>query len=112
MTSFAIYEFIGLILALPLSYAMARLAKRYSYATYKDEVDRLYSGIWNGEEEDELNAWLKVYSIYVNKKAPKKKKYVLNQIDSLNKQKFYSSTLVDEKGKLQNYSQPDKMDHD
>ena len=75
-------------------------------------MDRLYSGIWNGEEEDELNAWLKVYSIYVNKKAPKKKKYVLTQIDSLNKQKFYSSTLVDEKGKLQNYSQPDKMDHD
>jgi len=112
MTSFAIYEFIGLILALPLSYAMAQLAKRYSYATYKDEVDRLYSGIWNGEEEDELNAWLKVYSIYVNKKAPKKKKYVLTQIDSLNKQKFYSSTLVDEKGKLLNYSQPDIMDHD
>jgi len=112
MTSFAIYEFIGLILALPLSYAMARLAKRYSYATYKDEVDRLYSGIWNGEEADELNAWLKVYSIYVNKKALKKKKYVLTQIDSLNKQKFYSSTLVDEKGKLLNYSHTDKMDLD
>ncbi|MDZ7806611.1 MAG: hypothetical protein U5K71_05810 [Gracilimonas sp.] len=112
MTSFAIYEFIALILALPISYAMAWLARKYTYVTYKDEVDRLYSAVWNGNEEDELNAWLKVYSLFIEKKAPKKKRYILKKIEALNKQKIYSSVLVDEKGQLKNISKPNEMDSD
>ncbi|MFP8488084.1 hypothetical protein ACKGJO_03210 [Gracilimonas sp. Q87] len=112
MTSFAIYEFIALIVALPLSYAMAWLARKHTFATYKDEVDRLYSAIWNGNEEDELNAWLKVYSIYLNKKAPRKKQYILKKIEILNKQKIYSSVLVNENGRLKNVAQPNKFDSD
>lgn len=110
MTSFAIYEFVALILALPLSYAMARLAKRYTYATYKDEVDRIYSAVWSGEEEDQLNAWQKVYRLYLNKKAPRKKKYILNKIESLNKQQIYSSVIVDAKGNLKSQIRPNEMD--
>ncbi|WP_232802895.1 hypothetical protein [Gracilimonas amylolytica] len=75
MTSFAIYEFVAFILALPLSYALAWAARKYTFSTYKDEVDRLFAAVWNGEEEDELNAWLKVYRIYLDKRSPKKKRY-------------------------------------
>jgi hypothetical protein len=110
MASFAIYEFVALILALPLSYAMAWLAKKYTYATYRDEVDRLYTAVWNGDEEDELNAWLKVYRIYLNKKAPRKKKYILNKIETLNKQPIYSSVIVDASGHLKYHSAPNEMD--
>ena len=100
MTSFAIYELIGFILALPLSYGMAYFARKYSRDTYKDELHRLYSAVWNGEEEDELNAWLKEKQIFLDKKAPKKKKYIQKRINELNKQNLYSNTLVDEKGRL------------
>lgn len=107
--SFAIYEFIGLILALPLSYAMAWLAKKHTLTTYKEEVDRLYTAVWSGDEEDELNAWQKVNSLYLNKKAPRKKKYILKKIESLNKQNLYSSVVVNEKGQLQDFTEPDEM---
>ena len=100
MTSFAIYEIVGLVLALPLSYAMAWLARKYSYDTYKDEIDRLFMAVWNGEEEDELNAWLKVKQIFLDKNAPKKNKYIQSKIDGLNKQKLYSQSLVDEHGEI------------
>jgi hypothetical protein len=67
---------------------------------YKDEVDHLYSAVWNGNEEDDLNALLKVYRLYLNKKAPRKKRFILKKFDTLNKQNIYSSVLVDEKGQL------------
>ena len=63
MTSFAIYEIIGLILALPLSYALAYLSKKYTYSTYKDELEKLFQIFWNGEEDDQLNAWLRVRNL-------------------------------------------------
>lgn len=110
MTSFAIYELLGFILALPLSYAMAYLARKYSRDTYKDELQRLYAAVWNGEEEDELNAWLKVRQIFLDKNAPKKKKYILKKIEEINKQNLYSETIVDERGRItkQERSEPVK----
>lgn len=110
MTSFAIYEFVAFILALPLSYALAWVARKYTFSTYKDEVDRLFAAVWNGEEEDELNAWLKVYRIYLEKRSPKKKRYILSNINSLNKQTIYSSVLVDEKGNLKQGPDPKETD--
>lgn len=100
MTSFAIYELVGFILALPLSYAMAYFARKYSKHTYKDETDRLFAAIWNGEEEDELNAWLRVKQIFLQKKAPKKMRYIQRKIDSLNKQSIYGDQYVTEKGEI------------
>ena len=101
MASFAIYEIIGFLLALPLSYAMAWVARKYSRDTYKDELERLFSAIWNGSEEDELNTWLKVKLIYKDKKAPKKISYIHKKIEELNKQKLYSKSTVDEKGQIE-----------
>lgn len=98
--SFAIYEILGLIISLPLSYAMARIAKIYTFDTYKDEVDRLFAATWNGKEEDELNAWLKVKSIYLSKKAPKKKKYISKRIQELDHYKLLSRSYVDDEGKM------------
>jgi hypothetical protein len=109
MTSFAIYELLGFILALPLSYAMAYLARKYSRDTYKDELRRLYSAVWNGEEEDELNAWLKVKQIFLNKNAPKKKRYIQKMINELNKQNLYSETIVDEKGRLRKHDRSEPV---
>ena len=100
MLSLAIYEFIGFIIALPLSYTLAYLARKYSYDTYKDEIDRLYAAIWTGEDDDELNAWLKVKQIFKDKKAPKKKEYINKKISSLNKHHFYGDVSVDKKGIL------------
>ncbi|MGN8225118.1 hypothetical protein [Gracilimonas sp. BCB1] len=100
MTSFAIYEIIGFILALPLSYAMAWFARKYSKDTYKDELERLFSAMWNGREEDELTAWLQVKQIFMDKNAPKKMKYIRKKIDQLNKQNMYGSITVDEKGRI------------
>lgn len=96
--SFAIYEIFALVISLPLSYAMARVAKKYSSDTYKDEVNRLFAVIWNGENIDELNAWLKVKRIYDSKRAPKKKKYILKRIHKLDKYRLLSRTYINEKG--------------
>lgn len=99
--SLAIYEILGFILALPLSYAMARLARKYSKHTYKDELDNLFMAFWSGKEEDELYAWLRVKQIFQHKKAPDRMKYIQKKISELNKKELYSSTFVDGKGEIQ-----------
>jgi|AntRauTorcE11897_2_1112592.scaffolds.fasta_scaffold00145_22 hypothetical protein len=70
--SFAIYEILVLFISLPLSYTIARIAKIYSKNTYKEEVVRVIMSTWNGKDEDELSAWVKVNRLYFHKKAPKK----------------------------------------
>ncbi|MEQ8525298.1 hypothetical protein [Gracilimonas sp.] len=105
MTSFAIYEILGFILALPLSYTMAWFARKYSRDTYKDELERLFSAMWSGREEDELNAWLRVKQIFMDKKAPKKMKYIHKKIEELNKQNLYSKSMVDDKGRIEEQKQ-------
>ncbi|WP_020403162.1 hypothetical protein [Gracilimonas tropica] len=98
MTSFAIYEIFAFIFAIPLSYGMAYLVKRFSSNNYKTEVDRLVSAVWNGEEEDELNAWLKINLLFRDKKAPQKKKYIRYRIKQLEKHKIKSNAFVNEQG--------------
>lgn len=94
-TSFAIYEFVGLILALPLSYFLAFLARKHTNLTYKDELDRLYMFYWNGEEEDQLNAWLKVKMLLSQREAnPKKEKYVAKKIQEINKSTILANTHI------------------
>jgi hypothetical protein len=98
MTSFAIYEIFAVIFSIPLSYLMAYLVKKYSKTDYKEEVDRLVSAIWNGNEQDELNAWLKVSLLFKDKKAPRKKKYIKNRINRLDKHRIKGHTFVNEDG--------------
>jgi len=112
MTSFAIYEFVGLILALPLSYWFAWFAKKHTYSTYKDELEKLFQLYWNGEEDDEMNAWLKVKNLIPQSdKSDKRIKFINKQIKELNKSKIYSNSLVDENGDVnQNPNQVKKTD--
>lgn len=94
-TSFAIYEFIGLIFALPLSYFLAYLARKHTNLTYKDELDRLFMFYWNGEEEDQLNAWLKVKMLLSKREVnPKKEKYVAKKMQEINKSSILANTHI------------------
>lgn len=103
--SFAIYEILGFILALPLSYAMAALAKKYSVQSYKDEIDRLFTAYWNGNDEDELYAWLRVRQLLSGTKDEKKLQYIDKKIKELNKNKIYGSASVNEKGEVEGISE-------
>ena len=99
--SFAIYEIVGLIIALPLSYTMAALAKKFSTITYKEELDHLFYFYWNGEADDEKNAWLKVLQLISSKKGSRKKiKYIINKLQLLNKQDYQSHYIVTDSGEL------------
>lgn len=98
--SSAIYEIIGFILALPLSYAMAKLAKIYSNPTYKDELNNLFMAYWNGEEEDELYAWLKVRQTVNPKQSSRKDKYIQRKIRDLNKKGLYSQVSIRKDGEI------------
>ena len=99
--SFAIYEIVGLIIALPLSYTMAALAKKFSTITYKEELDHLFYFYWNGEADDEQNAWLKVLQLISSKKGSRKKiKYIINKLQLLNKQDYQSHYIVTDSGEL------------
>lgn len=99
--SFAIYEIVGLIIALPLSYTMAALAKKFSTITYKEELDHLFYFYWNGEADDEQNAWLRVLQLISSKKGSRKKiKYIINKLQLLNKQDYQSHFIVTDSGEL------------
>lgn len=101
MTSFAIYEIIGLILALPLSYALAHLAKKYTYSTYKDELEKLFQIFWNGEEDDQLNAWLKVRNLIPQSNIQEKRvRYINKKIRELNKANIYSNSYIGTNGEV------------
>ena len=101
MTSFAIYEIIGLILALPLSYALAYLSKKYTYSTYKDELEKLFQVFWNGEDDDELNAWLRVRNLIPQSdNNDKRVKYINRKIREINKANIYSDSSVDSTGEV------------
>ncbi len=112
MTSFAIYEFVALILALPLSYWFAWLAKKHTHSTYKDEMNKLYHIYWNGEEDDQLNAWLRVKNLIPQSEASDKRvKYINKQIKELNKSGIYSDSVVDNTGDVrQNPNQSKRND--
>ncbi|MFN1833722.1 hypothetical protein AB2B38_000560 [Balneola sp. MJW-20] len=98
--SFAIYEILGFVLALPLSYAMAYLARKYSKQTYKDEMDRLFSAYWSGKEEDAMYAWLRVRQLLSSRRDEKKIRYIDKKISELNKNEIYGSSSVNEKGEV------------
>jgi hypothetical protein len=101
MTSFAIYEIIGFIIALPLSYLLAYLSKKYTYSTYKDELEKLFQVFWNGEKEDELNAWLKVRNLIPQSDVKDKRVIFINRkIKKLNRSNIYSETSINEKGEV------------
>lgn len=105
MTSFAIYEIIGLILALPLSYALAYLSKKYTYSTYKDELEKLFQIFWNGEEDDELNAWLKVKNLIPQSDIKDKRvKFINKKIREINKANIYSDQLIESNGDIKKSS--------
>jgi hypothetical protein len=101
VTSFAIYEFIGLLLALPLSYLFAWIVRRDRPRTYKDELQRMFHVQWNGEPEDEYYAWLRVRMFFPdNPKNEKKLRYIDKQIRGLSRYRLYSETMISREGEL------------
>ena len=99
VTSFAIYEFIGLLLALPLSYFFAWLVRRDRPRTYKDELQRMFHVQWNGEPEDEYYAWLRVRMFFEETPSNEKKlKYIDKQIQGMSRYRLYSDTFINREG--------------
>lgn len=97
----AFFEFFALLIAIPLSYVLAYLVKRFSANSYEAEVLKLFSFYWNGEPEDEIYAWMKVRSILKDREDSRKKiHYVNRKIESLNKQPLYGTWKVNGKGEL------------
>lgn len=100
-TEVAIFEFVALLIVIPLSYVLAYFVKRFTSNTYEDEVLKLFSFYWNGEPEDEIYAWMKVrYILESREDAQNKIRYVNRKIEHLNKQPLYGSWEVNSSGEL------------
>ena len=113
-TQLAIYELAALVLAVPLSYALAWLVKQWAERVnqYQENLDRLYFNYWNGSPEDELNAWYKVRQT-IKRHNPREKelKYIDKKIDRLNRNDFVSNSFITRDGDL-TLEEIHKREHD
>ena len=99
----AIYELVAVILALPLSYLLAYVIKRWAYkfTAYQNEIDRLFVTFWNGRPEDEYNAWLKVRRTMLNASPSKKQmKYIDKNLRKVNRNHYISGSYIGDDGKI------------
>lgn len=99
----AIYELVAIILALPLSYVLAYLVKKWAYkfTAYQNEIDRLFVTYWNGRPEDEYNAWLKVRRTMLNTSASKKQlKYIDKNLRKVNRNTYISGSYIGDDGEI------------
>jgi len=103
MSQSAIYELAAVILALPLSYALAFLLKKWAYkfTAYQNEIDRLFVTYWNGRPEDEYNAWLKVRRTMQNASPSEKQmKYVDKNLRKVNRNNYISGSYIGDDGEI------------
>lgn len=99
----AIYELVAVILALPLSYLLAYVIKRWAYkfTAYQNEIDRLFVTFWNGHPEDEYNAWLKVRRTMLNASPSKKQmKYIDKNLRKVNRNHYISGSYIGDDGEI------------
>ena len=95
---FAIYEVFALILALPLSYALAIWMRRNSRNHWSNAVFERFQHHWNGKPEDEYYAWLKTKQDF---QAEVRETKLINQkIRDLNRAKMLSDSFVADRGEV------------
>jgi len=95
---FAIYEVFALILALPLSYALAIWMRRNSRNHWSNAVFERFQYHWNGKPEDEYYAWLKTKQEF---QAEVRETKLINQkIRDLNRAKMLSDSFVADRGEV------------
>lgn len=96
----AIYEFGALLLAVPLSYLMAKWIKTLRGPSWEDEVNATFQKHWSGKPEDELYAWMKARNEFQSFRRGKKKHLhrIEQEIKYINRRKIYSEKSVTEEG--------------
>lgn len=101
MLTYAIFELVAVILAVPFSYFMSRLVKYYSRPNYRNEVDSDFQKEWNGKPDDEYEAWLRLRRKYLRQDVPGKYlDHIRMRVSSVNKRDHLSDITVNEKGEL------------
>jgi len=101
MINYAIFEIVAVILAIPMSYAMARVVQYYSRPNYRNDIDTDFQKEWNGKPEDEYYAWIRVRRRYLYQDSPAKHlRHINERLASVNKRSNLSNVLVDDKGEL------------
>ena len=99
MIQLAIIEIILLMMALPLSYAMAYWMRELSKPDFRDDIQSEFLREWNGEPDDEYYAWLRLRNRYRQRDSlPKHLHYIHNQIGKANKRAMLSGFSVNEEG--------------
>jgi hypothetical protein len=97
----AIIEFALLFFALALSKLMVMVIQGYKHRSEVDDMMTQFNLCWNGREEDELYAWYRVRMQLIQEKASQRKKtYVDQRINQVNKMKILSKTLVTPTGDI------------
>ncbi len=105
MTNLAIFEFIAIAIALPLSYGLAWYFRNSKEKSYMHEVDQIFHQYWNGKPESELYAWQMVKRHYFYNDTPEKYlKYIREKIESLNNSDLLSDFYIDKAGNLRQYN--------
>ncbi|PWN07519.1 hypothetical protein [Rhodohalobacter mucosus] len=109
MIQLAIIEIILLMMALPLSYAMAYWMRELSKPDFRDDIQSEFLREWNGEPDDEYYAWLRLRNMYRQRDSlPKHIHYIQDQISKANKRSMLSGYSVSEKGKVTENLRTDK----
>lgn len=101
MITYAIFELVAVILAVPFSYLMARIVKYYSRPNYRNEVDTDFQKEWNGKPDDEYGAWLRLRRKYLRQDVPGRYlDHIRMRISSVNKRDHLSNLSVTETGEI------------
>jgi hypothetical protein len=101
MEKLAVFELSGFLLAIPISYIMARVIRNRSKPGYRDEIDSDYLREWTGDPEDEFYAWLRLRNRYLQQDSPPGySRYVNQKMDSLTKRDMLSVYSVNRNGQV------------
>lgn len=104
----AVIEFLFLLLALPLSYGMARWMIYVSKPDFRDDIQSQFLCEWNGQPDDEYYAWMRLRNRYrYLDSLPKHLIYIQQQMNSCHKRDMLSGYSVGEMGEIvKNISDP------
>jgi len=102
MVYVAIFELAALILAVPMSYLMARIVIYYSKPNYRNQIDTEFQKEWNGKPSDEYYAWIRLRHRYLQEDCPPKfLKHITDRLSSVNKRDNLSGLSVNVKGEIE-----------
>jgi len=105
----AIYELVAVVLALPLSYGLAYLSKKWvdKLTAYQNQIDHLFITYWNGRSEDEYYAWQQVrFQLLSETPSKKELKYVHRKLKNTDKSTYLSGSYISKSGRLKMNENP------